>query len=115
MRGDPSPRALPEPVPPSRTEPAPAPWIPPQPPPAAQAIKVGDDRPAPSPEPSSAWASDYRDAICACHTRSCVRDLQGAFIRRIGAMVHGDETDDERYSAAMRAAITCYSALPEGS
>jgi hypothetical protein len=86
-----------------------------QPLPPAQVIKVGGDGPAPSPQPASAWAIDYRDAVCACHTRRCVGDLQGGFVRRLSAVVHGDETDDAKYAEATSAAIRCYYALPEGS
>jgi hypothetical protein len=86
-----------------------------QPPPPAQVINVGGAGPAPSPQPASAWAIDYRDAVCACHTRQCVGDLQGGFVRKLSAVVHGDEADDATYAAATSAAIRCYYALPEGS
>jgi hypothetical protein len=86
-----------------------------QPPPPAQVIKVGSDGPTPSPQLASAWAIDYRDAVCACHTRRCVGDLQGGFVRKLGAIVQGDESDDTKYTEATRAALRCYFALPEGS
>jgi len=76
---------------------------------------VGADRPAPPPQLASAWAIGYRDAVCACSTRTCVGDLQGRFVQQLGAMVQGDERDDQRYTEATRAAIKCYNALPEGS
>jgi hypothetical protein len=86
-----------------------------QAPPPAQVIKVGGDGPVPSLQPASAWAIDYRDAVCACHTRRCVGDLQGGFVRRLSAIVHGDEADDAKYAEATTAAIRCYYALPEDS
>jgi hypothetical protein len=103
------------PAPPAAQPTQAAPTAPVQPPPPAQVINTGGEGPAPSPKQASAWAIDYRDAVCACHTRSCVRDLQGAFVRQLGAMAPGDENDVQKYSEATHAAIKCYYALPEGS
>jgi len=108
------PSAPPTPAPPTPA-PAPAQPAPVQPSPPAPVIPVADNRPTPSPQRASAWAIDYRDAACACHTRACVRDLQTAFISRLGAMTPGDENDVQKFSEATHAAIKCYNALPEGS
>jgi len=103
------------PAPPTAQPGQPAPAAPVQPPPRARVIPVVDDRPAPSPQQASAWAINYRDAVCACHTRACVRDLQGAFVRQLDAMTPGDQNDVQKFSEATHAAIKCYNALPEGS
>ena len=76
-------------------------------------IPVGDSRPPALRRSGASWALEYRDAICACSTRTCVRDLQGAFIHRLEAVDYDDERDGRQYSQATRAAVRCYTALPE--
>jgi hypothetical protein len=84
--------------------------VPPSPP---TEIPVGDGRPRPSPQSGAAWATEFRDAVCACSTRACVRDLQAAFIRKLESVGYDEARDGEKYTEATRAAIRCYSALPE--
>jgi hypothetical protein len=114
-RDYPSAPAAAAPAPPRADRATATPPAPVQAPAPAPVWRAGDDRPAPAPQLAAAWATDYRDAVCACHTRTCVGDVQGAFVRRLNTMVQGDEDDVLKYTEATRAALKCYFALPEGS
>ena len=96
------------PQPPATPKLAPAP-----PPPAV--IPAGDGTPRPAPQSGTGWAADYRVAVCACKTRSCVGDLQAGFIRRLATMEFSEERDSQQYSDAIHEAIHCYTSLPEDS
>jgi hypothetical protein len=89
---------------------------PPLPASAIVAAQLADDHRSPAPSQTSAqWITGYREAVCGCKTRSCVRELQGRFLSALGATSYVAERDEERYVAASRAAIACYAALPEDS
>jgi hypothetical protein len=80
------------------------------------AAQLADEHPSPAPSQTSAqWITGYRDAVCDCKTRSCVRELQGRFLNALGGTNYVAERDEERYVAASREAIACYAALPEDS
>jgi hypothetical protein len=93
-----------------------APTTPAPPASAIVAAQLAGDHPPPAPPQTSAqWITGYRDAVCGCKTRSCVRELQGRFVSALGATGYVAERDEERYVAASHEAIACYAALPEDS
>jgi hypothetical protein len=64
-------------------------------------------------EPASKWIADYQDAVCACKTRTCVRDLQPRFMTT--RVDYDEDRDNDVYTDGAREALRCYFALPEGS
>jgi hypothetical protein len=77
--------------------------------PVASAPKVTITRSA------TAWLGEYQAAVCSCRTRTCVRDLQGSFIEQLSSTEYDQARDGEALTMASRAAMKCYSALPENS
>jgi len=77
------------------------------------------DPPAPRPKgPATtigALFAEYRDAVCACATRACVRGLQDPFIRRLHTVSYNAARDDGPKGDAHREARRCIDRLPEGS
>ncbi len=68
-----------------------------------------------APATATAWIGGYREAVCACTTRGCVRDLQARFIEKLVNMTYDESRDGQSFAEASRAAIRCYAALPESS
>lgn len=64
---------------------------------------------------ATAWLGDYQAAVCSCRTRTCVRDLQGSFIEQLSSTEYDQARDGEALTLASRAAMKCFSALPENS
>jgi hypothetical protein len=96
---------------------APATPLPAQPPPPAQLIPVNaSDLPPPAARPTmTRWSADYAQSVCACKSRSCVRDLQARFMRALGGIDFDRRRDEQAYVEAAHTAIGCYRALPEDS
>jgi len=99
---------------PAEAPPAAAPVAAAGPLPPPSQILVGDGRTLP-PQSGAGWATEFRDAVCACSTRTCVSDLQAAFIRKLDTVRYDDARDATAYSEAARAAVRCFTALPEQS
>jgi hypothetical protein len=106
--------------------PVPVPAMPAPPPPEVPASRepatpvavptIADDRPPPAtPQTASRWIAGYRDAVCGCKTRNCVRELQGRFLNALSSMSYDDARDGQRYQEASHEAIRCYAALPDDS
>jgi hypothetical protein len=57
---------------------------------------------------------EYRNAVCACQTRNCVRDLQAGFVARLSSIDRKQpSTDAVREASRQRRA--CIERLPEAS
>jgi hypothetical protein len=80
-------------------------------------LVIPDDRGGPpaAKQTTTAWIGSFRDAVCACKTRACVRDLQAGFIHALGGTSYDPERDGAAYSEASHAAIRCYAQLPADS
>ena len=61
------------------------------------------------------WIAEYRNAVCACKTRSCVGSIQSEFLNTLGSAKYDAERDQAVYVESSRQAIRCYAALPEDS
>jgi hypothetical protein len=68
--------------------------------------------PAPAAQTNTSWALSYAVAMCECRTRACAADLQGRFIKEMGAAEYDESRDGEATRAALHKAVTCYAALP---
>jgi hypothetical protein len=81
--------------------------------------KLGGKNAAPPPatlrQAATSWATSYAVAMCSCHTRSCAADLQGGFVRSIGGIDYDSARDGEAYQTAIKRAVDCYLAMPEGT
>ena len=82
---------------------------------APRVIPVGPTAPPAPARTATKWIEDYRNAACACKTRSCVGDLQAGFLHTLDSTKYDEERDGQAYAQASRAAIRCYNALPEDS
>jgi hypothetical protein len=78
-------------------------------------IKVWGDAPPAPRQTASGWIASYREAVCGCATRACVRALQPRFVQAIGGTDYDEERDGAAYAAASREAIKCYASLPADS
>jgi hypothetical protein len=81
----------------------------------AVALPRGDGTPLPPAQTGTSWATSFRDEVCACRTRTCVRELGSRFVRAVGTTDYNEERDGETYREASRAAIKCLAALPTNS
>jgi hypothetical protein len=100
--------------PPAEATAATAPPPPHRPLPGVDIRVPGSGPPAP-PQTASGWVTSYREAVCGCATRECVRALQTRFVRAIGSTNWDEERDGAAYAQASREAIKCYSRLPADS
>jgi hypothetical protein len=103
-----------EPAPAQEAEAASAPVAAPFAPPP---LTIPDDRGGPpaSAQTATAWIGTFKDAVCTCKTRACVRDLQAGFLHTLGTMSYDEERDGAAYADSSRAAIRCYTELPADS
>ena len=84
-------------------------------------LQIGPIRRGPPPQPrppepaktAATWATDYSVAMCECQSRACAKDLQGRFIRALGAVEYDEQRDAVAYREAVNQAIECYLRLPE--
>jgi hypothetical protein len=79
-------------------------------------IWAGAVEPPPPPpataQTNTAWALSYAAAMCECHTRACAAELQGRFIKEMGAAEFDESRDGQASREAMQKAVSCYTALP---
>jgi hypothetical protein len=79
------------------------------------ALAAPTELPPSPPQTATSWITSFREAVCGCRTRECVRGLQTRFVHAVGTTDYDQERDGAMYSEASRAAIKCYAALPENS
>ena len=81
-------------------------------------VKRAKAKPNTTPVPQrsgASWATSYAAAMCDCRTRACAAGLQGEFIRAMGGVDYDEARDGAVYDEAIKRAVSCYGALPEGS
>jgi hypothetical protein len=71
--------------------------------------------PAVNRQSAAVWVSSYAVAMCDCRTRACAADLQGRFIHAMGGVEYDEARDSVTYHDAVKKAVDCYFALPEGT
>ncbi|HVZ70769.1 MAG TPA: hypothetical protein VHJ20_00205 [Polyangia bacterium] len=55
----------------------------------------------------SAYMREYRQAVCACSSRSCVSDLQPRFLRELASVQYDEQRDGASYTVDAHEAAAC--------